>query len=104
MCSQKLCTSSVCTMLLPRLTDKLALGLQACLTYAAGLESKAYALSQEIAQADVEELQAKPEQHAAAAGLFRRAAGIYEYAGTEFMQQLTGANQSDRYVLLATLL
>lgn len=70
--------------------------VQACVTYAAALESKAYALAQAIAETDVEALQATSEQHAAAAALFRQAAGVYKYAGTEYMHQLTSANQSDR--------
>ena len=70
---------------------------QACISYGACLESKAYTLAQHIAETHVEELQASPEQHAAASALFRRAAGVYDYANTAFIQQLTSTNQADRY-------
>ena len=71
--------------------------MQACISYGACLESKAYTLAREIAETDVEQLQASPEQHAAASALFRRAAGVYDYANTAFIQQLTSTNQADRY-------
>lgn len=76
---------------------KLTYCVQACITYGACLENKAYVVAQDIAHANIEHLQANPEQHAAASSLFRRAAGVYNYANTEFIQQLTSANQNDRY-------
>ncbi len=71
--------------------------LPACVTYAAALERQAYSLAAEIAQQDIEQLQNMPEQHVAAAGLFRKAAGVYQYAADEFVDQLTGLKQADRY-------
>lgn len=64
--------------------------------YGACLESKAYTLAADLAQTSLEQLQANPQQHAAASALFRRAAGVYNYANSEFIQQLTSANQDDR--------
>lgn len=70
--------------------------MQACVTYAAALEKQAFALATELAQQDLEQLQHLPEQHAAAALLYRKAAGVYEHASAEFVSQLTGAKQVDR--------
>ncbi|DBB10715.1 TPA: hypothetical protein ACH3X3_007207 [Trebouxia sp. C0006] len=68
----------------------------ACVTYAAALERQAYSLAAEIAQHDMAQLKSMPEQHVAAAGLFRRAAGVYEYAADEYVDQLTSPRQADR--------
>lgn len=68
----------------------------ACITYAAALEKQACALAIELAQQDLEQLRNLPEQHAAAAALYRRAAGVYEHASEEYVSQLTGAKQADR--------
>ena len=70
--------------------------MQACITYAAALEKQAFALATELAQQDMEQLHNLPEQHAAAAALYRRAAGVYEHASEEYVSQLTGAKQADR--------
>ncbi len=66
------------------------------MTYAAALERQAYSLAAEIAQHDMAQLKSMPEQHVAAAGLFRRAAGVYEYAADEYVDQLTSPRQADR--------
>lgn len=68
------------------------------MTYAAALERQAYSLAAEIAQHDLEQLQHMPEQHIAAAALLKRAAGVYEYAAEELIDQLTGPKQADRYL------
>lgn len=70
--------------------------VQACVTYAAALEKQACALVAELAQQDLEQLQSMPEQHAAAAALYRKAAGVYEHASEQYVSQLTGAKQADR--------
>ena len=67
------------------------------MTYAAALERQAYSLVTDISQQEIEQLQNMPEQHVAAAGLFRRAAGVYQYAADEFVDVLTGPQQADRW-------
>ena len=74
--------------------------MQACVTYAAALEKQACALASELAQQDLEQLQSMPEQHAAAAALYRRAAGVYEHASEEYVSQLVGPKQADRFTNL----
>ena len=70
--------------------------MQACVTYAAALEKQACDMATKIAQQDLEELQDMPEQHAAAAALYRKAAGVYDHASEQYVSQLTGAKQADR--------
>lgn len=66
------------------------------MTYAAALEKQACDMAAKIAQQDLEELQNMPEQHAAAAALYRKAAGVYDHASEQYVSQLTGAKQADR--------
>ena len=51
---------------------------------------------EKIAQQATEQLQQSAEQHVAAALLFRKAAGVYEYAAQEFVDALEGPQQTDR--------
>lgn len=76
--------------------------MQACVTYAAALEKQACEMATKIAQQDLEELQNMPEQHAAAAALYRKAAGVYDHASEQYVSQLTGAKQADRYQMRRT--
>lgn len=66
------------------------------MAYAAALEKQASVLATELAQRDFEQLQHMPEEHAAAAALYRKAAGVYEHASKEYVSQLTGPKQADR--------
>ena len=75
--------------------------MQACVTYAAALEKQACALAGKLVQQDLEQLQNMPEQHAAAAALYRKAAGVYDYASEQYVSQLSGDKQADRCSHLA---
>ena len=72
------------------------------MTYAATLEKQAWALASKLVQQDLEQLQSIPEQHAAAATLYRKAAGVYNHASEQYVSQLSGDNQADRCSHLAT--
>lgn len=80
----------------------LSSAVQACVTYAAALEKQACALASKLAQQDLEQLLNTPEQHAAAAALYRKAAGVYDYASEQCVSQLSGDKQADRCSYLAT--
>ena len=73
------------------------------MTFAAALEKQACALASKLAQQDLEQLLNTPEQHAAAAALYRKAAGVYDYASEQYVSQLSGDKQTDRCSHLATV-
>lgn len=76
--------------------------MQACVTYAAALEKQACALAGKLVQQDLKQLQNMPEQHAATAALYRKAAGVYDHASEQYVSQLSGDKQADRCSHLAT--